>query len=239
MSTAAVVIIGDEILSGKFRDENGPFLTDQLRARGVALRRLVVVSDDIPQIAAEVARCAADHDWVLTTGGVGPTHDDVTLEAIAVAFDRPLELRAELVALMERFEMTLDDATRRMATLPQGCELVVSADSVYPVLRLENVFILPGVPRLVQRKFADIAPFLGTHAPLHTARVRASSRESEVAAALAVIDTRHPAVAIGSYPRFGEEWRLVVTLESDDPVALERARAEVRAALGAAAEDAS
>lgn len=215
MLTAAVIIIGDEILTGKFPDENGPFLIRRLRELGVSLLRVVTIRDDRETIADEVRRCAALADHVFTTGGVGPTHDDLTFEGVAAAFGLPLEERPELVALLRQFGLALDPMNLRMATVPVGTELLHPDAWGYPILRVRNVVILPGVPKIMRSKFEALAPSLAGEA-LHTARVYAGDRESEVAVPMAEVAAQYPQVSIGSYPRFDEEIPLIVTFEGAD-----------------------
>jgi molybdenum cofactor synthesis domain-containing protein len=224
---AAVIIIGNEILSGKFADENGPFLITELRERGVRLVRLVTID----AIADEVLRCSELADIVITTGGVGPTHDDLTFEGVAQAFGVGVELNAELVAIMERFGLPLHDANLRMATVPSGTELVHDPSVGFPVVQVRNVYVLPGIPKLVRLKFAAIAPRLkGT--VLHTDRVYVDDWESGIATALGDIVNAFPTVEIGSYPRSGEgPFRTLLTLESEDAQAVEQAVASMRASL--------
>jgi len=231
MSTAAVVIIGDEILSGKFADENGPFFIARLRALGVRLARIVTIPDDIDVIAAEVRAASDAFDHVFTSGGVGPTHDDVTLEGIARAFDRPLTTHPDLVAVMRRFDIPLDDANLRMARVPKGTVLVADPAMHYPMVLVENVWVFPGIPKLLRRKFNAIAHrFSGP--TLHLARVYTDELETAIAVRLTAVDAAHPSVAIGSYPRFGEgDFRVIVTLEATDADALEAARAAVAACV--------
>lgn len=230
MPSAAVVIIGDEILTGKFADENGPFLIRRFRALGCDLVRLVTIGDRVDEIADEVRRCSAVADHVITTGGVGPTHDDRTLEGIARAFELPLEQREELAALLDRFSLPRNETNLRMATVPQGAELVLSRSS-YPVVRVRNVWVFPGVPRLMQAKFEEIAArFAGDRVCCE--RLYTDQHETEIAPLLFRVQEAHPEVAIGSYPRFGEEsFRVILTLESRDAGAVARAAAELRAAL--------
>lgn len=231
MPTVAAVIIGREILTGKFADENGPFFIRRLRALGADLRRLVVVDDVVEAIADEVRRCAAAHDHVFTTGGVGPTHDDVTLEAIAQAFGVPLVLEPRLVEAMERFQIEPTEANLRMARLPRGSELVDDVSTSYPIVRCRNVWVLPGVPRLMQRKFESIAPRLRGPA-IHGRRLLLDVNETDISDRLTSIAAEHPLVDIGSYPRFGEgEPRVILTLESRSEEALQAADAALCAAL--------
>lgn len=230
MPTVAAVIIGREILTGKFADENGPFFVRRLRQLGADLKRLVVVDDDLEAIAEEVRRCAARHDHVFTTGGVGPTHDDITLEAIARAFDVPLVLEDRLVDVMDRFDIPHTEANLRMARLPEGSDLVDGGASSYPIVRCRNVWILPGVPKLMQRKFETIAPRL-RGPEIHCTRLLLDVHETDIAEALTAVVALHPAVDIGSYPRFGEEARVILTLESRSESALQAADDALCAAL--------
>jgi molybdenum cofactor synthesis domain-containing protein len=231
VTVASVVVIGNEILTGKFADENGPFFVRRLRELGVDLRRLCVVADTLDDIADEVARCAAVSDVVFTTGGVGPTHDDLTFEGVARAFGVPLVVHPELRATLEAFGVPLTAAHLRMATVPEGSELVTGERVRVPIVRCRNVFVLPGVPALAHRGFEVIAPMLGG-TPVRCLRIYARNAEGEVADAMTSTAEAWPAVAIGSYPRFdAEDHTLIVTLESRDPAALAAARAQLEPAL--------
>jgi molybdenum cofactor synthesis domain-containing protein len=231
MPTVAVVIIGDEILTGKFADENGPYLISRLRALGADLRRLVTISDDPALIAAEVSACAAAHDLVVTTGGVGPTHDDRTLEGIARAFDAPLQVRSELTELLTRYGLPLTETNLRMAAVPQGAELVLGPQASFPAVRVRNVWIFPGIPKLMQAKFEQVAHlFAGEQ--VRAVRLYVEEPETEIAARLMDTAQRFPSVTIGSYPRLGEgAYRVIVTLESRDDEALGAASSELRGSL--------
>jgi molybdenum cofactor synthesis domain-containing protein len=223
MPTAAVLIIGDEILTGKFADENGPFAIRRLRELGCDLGRVAVLRDVIGEIAAEVARSAREFDIVLTTGGVGPTHDDVTFEGVAAGLGLPLELRPELLGLIRHYGLPENPASLRMATVPAGAELVgLDRPSDVPVLHVANVYIFPGVPRLFQRKFELVAArFAGEL--VATARLATPAEEVEIAAHLGDVQRRWPGVAIGSYPRYEGDRHVLVTLESRDRTALSAA----------------
>jgi len=234
MPTAAVIVIGDEILSGKFRDENGPYLIDRLRTLGCDLKRLVMVPDVVGDIAAEVRRCADAFDFVFTSGGVGPTHDDVTIEAVARAFGVAVEQRPELVEILRRFHVPEDEATLRMAAAPVGAELVDHAGLRYPILRMRNVWMFPGIPRLLREKFENIAQRFAGEA-VRVARVYTTEHETSIAARLEAVAAHHPTVAFGSYPRFGEgAYRVIITLESRDADALQRATEELSHAVAVA-----
>jgi molybdenum cofactor synthesis domain-containing protein len=232
--TAAIVIIGDEILTGKFDDQNGPFLIRRLRELGLTVRRISVVADEIDDIASEVRRCSDRFDVVFTSGGVGPTHDDVTLMAIAQAFAVSLHIDDELMSLMNEYGLPSDEATRRMAAIPEGGELLCSGSMAFPALRCRNVYVLPGIPKLFRAKFEAIADhFAGP--PIYTARLITIEFETAIAERLTGVNDRHPDVSIGSYPR-PEERRVIVTLESTDQSALNAAVQEMKTALGVTGE---
>src|SRR5262245_48845972 len=147
--TAAVLLIGDEILSGKVEDENARFLIGELRELGVALRRIEVIPDTIEEIATSVLRCADGFDHVFTSGGVGPTHDDRTMEGIARAFESRLVRHPTIERLLrEHFGESLVERNLRMADIVEGAELVVTDSSSWPVVFVRNVCVLPGVPEL-------------------------------------------------------------------------------------------
>ncbi len=157
MSTAAIVVIGNEILSAKVTDENGPFLARELRALGVDLRRIETVPDEIPLIVDSLNRCLASAKWVFTSGGIGPTHDDVTIAAIAQAFGRKVVLDTSTLQLLEaRYGAKLNAARKRLAEVPEGARVEFHEGYLFPVISLENVVILPGVPSLLREGFSRI-----------------------------------------------------------------------------------
>jgi len=220
MPTAAALIIGDEILSGKFEDENGPFLIARLRTLGCDLKRIVVLADDHEDIAGEVARCSTAYDFVITTGGVGPTHDDITLESISRAFGLALVLEPTLLEVLLDYGLPDNGATRRMVHIPEGTELVWERGLPYPVLVVRNVYVFPGVPKLMHAKFEHIAHRFAGEA-VGTARLYVTQGETEIAQTLGQVQDAHPTVDIGSYPRWGEgPFRVIVTVESRDATAL-------------------
>ena len=214
MPTAAIVVIGDEILSGKFADENAAFLIGQLRTLGVELRRITVIPDDLDDIAATVRDAAARCDHVFTSGGVGPTHDDVTIAAIAKAFGVGVERNAELEAKVRGYwKDKLADANLRLVDIPVGSELVYGKDQIWPVVAFQNVYILPGVPALFRRKFIDIADRFRAE-PVTAARLYVDADEGDLAPHLDAVVAAHATVKIGSYPRFSErDFKVLLTLE--------------------------
>lgn len=230
--TAAIVVIGDEILTGKYRDENSPWLIDRCRQLGLDLVRIAVVPDVIEQIAEEVDRCRKLADWVFTSGGVGPTHDDLTMSGIAHAFGVGLERRQELVDILtRRFGDALTDDALRMADLPVGADLWWDGEIFFPQVVVANVVIFPGVPGLLRMKFDAICDRLGG-IPVHTARLRTSAAEAAIAHTLRLAQERWPQVRIGSYPRYETRpWTVVVILDSRQPDLLAACRAWLQTQL--------
>ena len=223
--TAAVVIIGNEILTGKTQDANAHFLILELHDLGVALRRIVMIPDEVPEIAAAVRDCSARFDYVFTSGGVGPTHDDVTIEGIAEAFGRPIVRHPGLVAVIrDTFGRATDEAHLRMADAPQGSELIYAATTAWPVLVTENVYILPGVPKIFCAKFAAIRERFRA-APYHTAAIITREDEFDLAGRLNQVAAMSPGVAIGSYPSFESgNYHVKITIEANEDETFKRAR---------------
>lgn len=230
MPTAGIVVIGDEILSGKFVEENAAFLIGELRALGVELRRITVVPDDLEDIAATVLELSRRFDYVFTSGGVGPTHDDVTMAAIAHGFGTTLTRHPDLEARIRGYwKDKLADANLRLADVPAGATLVYGKDQIWPVVAYQNVYIMPGVPSLFRRKFVDIRDQFRA-VPVTAARLYIDLEEGMLAPHLDAIVAAHPSVKIGSYPRFSEtDFKVLVTLEGADT-------GEVASAFAALAE---
>jgi molybdenum cofactor synthesis domain-containing protein len=214
VATAGIVIIGDEILTGKFADENAAFLIGELRALGVELRRIVVIPDEIDDIAATVTEMAGRCDVVFTSGGVGPTHDDVTMAGIARGFGTRVVREPVLEDRVRAYwGARLAEANLRLADVPEGAELVYGRDQVWPVVAYRNVYILPGVPALFRRKFIDIRDRFRAM-PVTVARVYIDADEGQIAGELDLVVAAFPAVRIGSYPRFTErDFKVLITLE--------------------------
>ena len=225
MSTAAIVVIGNEILSAKVVDENGPFLARELRALGVELRRIETVPDEVPLIVDSLKRCLASAKWVFTSGGIGPTHDDVTIAAVAEAFGRRVVLDESTMKLLRaRYGDNLNPARTRLAEVPEGSRVEFHEGYLFPVISLENVTILPGVPSLLREGFTRIRDRFRV-APIFSHALYFTVGEGVLAEHLDATVARFPAVGIGSYPRFDEtDHRVKVTFDGRD----ER---EVRAAL--------
>jgi molybdenum cofactor synthesis domain-containing protein len=215
--TAAIVVIGDEILSGKFAEENAAYLIRELRALGVAVRRVEVIPDVIDEIAEAVRGAAGRYDHVFTSGGVGPTHDDVTIAGIArgfgVAVVRHPVLEAELRAY---YGPRLAEHNLRMADVPDGAIMLPADHPSWPVTTFKNVYILPGVPIIFRRKFDAIRERFRV-APFFLRRVYCMAEEGAIAPHLDAVVADFPGVAVGSYPRFDvPEYRVLVTLEAKE-----------------------
>src|SRR5690348_16648921 len=146
--SCALVVVGNEILSGKVQDSNAYFAARELRKIGVALNRIAVIPDDLKPIADEVAYCARTFDFVLTSGGVGPTHDDITMEAVAMAFGRKLVIDPELERVIRQHFTERIATGMKMAEVPQGAVLNAAGDIRFPTVQVENVYILPGIPQI-------------------------------------------------------------------------------------------
>lgn len=223
--TAAIVVIGNEVLSGKVTDVNSPFLLRELYALGVQVRRVVTIPDVLETIAHEVREASRNHDFVFTSGGIGPTHDDLTIPGIAAAFDLPLESHPMLVKLAtERYQEKITEATLRMTRLPVGTELVFGGHLIFPVTVVRNVYIFPGVPEYLRAKFETIKERF-RDAPYHLIQIYTQQGESVLAAMLEQTLEQFPCIEIGSYPRFDtHEYKVMLTLESKELPLLEKAR---------------
>ena len=224
MPTAGILIIGNEILSGKVVDTNSPYLCKQLRALGVDVEQIVTIPDIIETIASTVKEMSENFDFVLTSGGVGPTHDDLTMDGVAAAFERPIEKNAVIEArLRESAKGELNESQLKMAMIPDGAALVDSGDLWFPAIIVENVFIFPGVPELLRKKFESIRErFQGV--PFQLKRVYVKQNETDLVPSLTNLLRDFPELLLGSYPRFHEtSFRVMLTLESRDTDYLRRA----------------
>lgn len=235
MRTAAIVLIGNELLSGKIQDENATWLARRLRGLGVDLRRISVVPDDPSAIIDEVRRVHAQVDHVFTSGGVGPTHDDITLATIAQAFGVPLVRDPDLAALIEYyFGDRLQPDHLRMADIPEGCALIRTEAMKWPVYNFREIYILPGVPKIFRAKFDAIADRFAS-GTIHLRNLYLDADEGSIAALLRAAQATH-AVMIGSYPRFdAPDHKVRITVESREAEAVDAAIATLLGGLPAAA----
>lgn len=215
--TAGIIIIGDEILSAKFEDTNSPFMAKELRRRGIDLRRVVIIPDSIDEISREVRLFSGLFDYVFTTGGIGPTHDDMTIAGVAAAFGVKVVTHQELRdALAGRFPGQLTAERLRMAEVPEGSGLFRDGVSLLPTIVFRNVHIFPGIPELLRKKFPVLLQSFPGSPPKLT-KVYVNEFESEIAPVLNTIVDQYSKVKIGSYPFFEQkDFRVIVTFESDD-----------------------
>ncbi|HLW71452.1 MAG TPA: competence/damage-inducible protein A [Candidatus Binataceae bacterium] len=208
--------MGNEILSGKVQDSNSYFAARELRRIGVTLDRIAVVPDELKTIAEEIAQAARTHNFVISSGGVGPTHDDITMEAVAIAFGRKLVMHPELERLI-RAHFTERLATGlKMAEVPEGAVLNDTDDLRFPTVQVENVYILPGIPQIFQRKLTALLDRFATD-PYFLRVIYTSAGEGVIAEHLNACMRAYPELLLGSYPRLGDpEYRVKLTLESKD-----------------------
>ena len=226
--TAGIILVGNEILSGKIVDANASYLCRELRGLGVEVRRITVIPDEVDLIALEVARFSADYDVVFTSGGVGPTHDDVTIEGVARAAGVAVVRHPALVALLRGFYRdTLNEAHLKMAEVPEGAELLADESVRFPTILMRNVYILPGVPEIFRRKFDALRERFRDQ-PIFLKNVFVSIGEGSLADHLNALVREYPELLCGSYPEFSNpEYKVKVTLESRDLAFLDRALAEL------------
>lgn len=228
--TAAVIIIGNEILSGRTRDANLSYLGKRCDELGIHLREARVIPDEEAVIVGTVNLLRASTNYVFTTGGIGPTHDDITAAAIARAFGVELERNAEAVAMLINYYPPgmVNEARLKMADIPRGAALIPNPVSGAPGIHIGNVFVLPGVPSILQAMFEGITDRLIGGAPMLTLSIRTNLAEGAFAADLGRIQTQCPQVSIGSYPYFREGRPGVnLVLRSIEPEALDLATAMV------------
>jgi len=231
--TAAALIIGNEILSGKIQDTNLVELARLLRSLGIKLQRVVVVADETATIAKEVSALASSHEYLFTSGGVGPTHDDVTLEAIAAAFGVPIVVDLTLEGMFrDHYGDRINEGHLRLARVPRGTRLVSTASERWPVAVLENVWILPGVPEIFRRKLRIVREHLEADAPFLSRAVFTKMDEASLKRVLDEIVGNHPTVEIGSYPNFSDPtYRTKITFDGTEAGPIERAVDELVALL--------
>ncbi|MBM4129124.1 MAG: competence/damage-inducible protein A [Nitrospira sp.] len=222
--TAGIIIIGDEILSGKIQDVNSQFILRELRRRGIDVRRICVIPDDIQEIAKEAKECSERFDYVFTSGGIGPTHDDVTIEAISGAFG----VRTVCNDFMKKFLQEiygehLTPEQLKMAEVPEGSTLIGEGLIKFPLIQFKNIFILPGIPEYLVEKFYVLGE-LFDEPQILLKKVYIKEHEPELAPILNEIVRSHKNVKIGSYPVVrNTEYHVMVTLESLDDKCLSNA----------------
>jgi molybdenum cofactor synthesis domain-containing protein len=202
--TAAMIVIGDEILSGRTQDTNTHYLAGKLTEAGISLEEVRVVSDVHDRIVAAVREMSAAYDHVFTSGGIGPTHDDITADAVGAAFGVHVDVRDDARALLaahyEKQGSELNEARLRMARIPEGATLIDNPVSVAPGFKIENVHVMAGVPTVMKAMVASILPTLTGGAPLLSQSLRVIRGEGDIAGPLGVLAVANPDVSFGSYP---------------------------------------
>lgn len=230
--TAAMLVIGDEILSGRTRDANMHHLAGQLTEAGIDLTEVRIVSDDAPAIIAAVQALSASYSHVFTSGGIGPTHDDITADCIAAAFDTPIDIRDDARALLQahydRSGQELNTARLRMARIPDGATMIDNPVSTAPGFTLGNVHVMAGVPSVFQAMIASVLPTLSGGAPLLSRSLCVVRGEGDIAGPLGEFAARHPDLSVGSYP-FQKDgiYGANLVVRGQDAAALDAAMAEL------------
>ena len=232
--TACVLIIGNEILSGRIQDANLSFLAKGLNEAGVRLREARVIPDDPAAIVATVNEVREKFDYVFTTGGIGPTHDDITAECIAAAFGVPLIIHPEARRLLETHYPpgAINEARLRMARMPEGSELLLNPISRAPGFRIGNVYVMAGVPQVMQATFSELKYRLRGGATMLSRAVSCGLGEGTIAAELASLQDRYPDLEIGSYPYFRRsDFGTTLVVRGTDPERIAAAVAELMALI--------
>lgn len=214
IKTAAIIIIGNEILSGKVQDSNSFLLASELRALGVSLMRISVIPDDIMTIGNEVFSFSKNFDYVFTSGGVGPTHDDVTAAGIAQGFGVKLIRHPVLEEkFRQRYGESCNEAVLKMAEVPEGAELIDFGNSRFPLVVFRNIYIFPGIPKYLREKFRLIKERFRCPA-LYLKKLYLDAEEADIAAALNIAVSENKEVSFGSYPILDNpEYKIIVTVE--------------------------
>lgn len=235
--TAAVLVIGDEILSGRTKDKNIGYIADYMTALGIDLKEVRVVSDDETAIVSALNALRSAYTYVFTTGGIGPTHDDLTADCIAKAFGVELEFHPEAVAIMKervaKMGGELNEARMRMTRIPKGGALVANKVSGAPGFWIGNVIVMAGIPAVMNAMLDEVAPKLKTGVKMISETVRADAREGDVGTELGAIAKAHPDTIIGSYPFIDEKGgpNTNLVIRSRDAGKLAAAKAAVEAML--------
>ncbi len=231
--SAAILVIGNEILSGKIRDENVHYLTKELFAIGVTVRRVIMCPDEIEVIAADLNALREAHDVVFTTGGVGPTHDDVTLEAVARALGRKIVRASEIERMVRKhFGDETTEGHLRMADVPEGATLVRSGEMPWPTVQIENVYVFPGVPQILHLKFPVLRDRLRSDTQFVSRLLFTHADEFELADLLDEAASAHPKVIIGSYLAWdAPDYAVRLTFDGTDEDAVDAALNHVRAGI--------
>jgi len=236
--TAAMLVIGDEILSGRTRDANMYYLAGELTAIGIDLKEVRMVSDDADAIVAAIKALSAGYDTVITSGGIGPTHDDITADCVAAAFDDKIDVRDDARALLQaHYDSTgkiLNDARLRMARIPDSATLIDNPVSIAPGFKLKNVHVMAGVPSVFKAMVASVLPTLSGGTPLLSETYRIDRGEGDIAGPLGTLAEKYSDLSIGSYPfQQDGKYGANIVLRGPEAARIEAALAELKAAFPA------
>jgi molybdenum cofactor synthesis domain-containing protein len=234
--TAAILIIGDEILSGRTKDKNIGFIADTLTDIGIDLEEVRIVSDKEDAIVEAIRALSGRYDFVFTSGGIGPTHDDITADSIAKAFDLPIGIDQRAVDLLMPFwkgrGIEPNESRLRMARIPEGAKLIHNSVSAAPGFVVKNVFIMAGVPSIMQAMMDEVVKMLPASAPVLSETIEAHRGEGDIAVPAATVQKAFPAVRIGSYPYHdGQRFTTRLVLRSRDRELLASAKSAMIEAL--------
>ena len=223
--TAAALVVGNELLSGKVQDENVLALARALRELGVRLERVVMILDDVEVIAREVRELSRQYDVLFTSGGVGPTHDDLTIEGVARALGVPVVRNERMDGMLRAHYLErCTEGHLRMALVPEGAELVTSAEVTWPAVVVKNVWLLPGVPEIFRMKLGLLRERLGMGTPFMTRAVYTKMDEGDLKPLLDAVVAAHPDVEVGSYPKWSDPtYRTKLTFDARETGAVEAA----------------
>jgi len=229
---AEILIIGNEILSGKIADEHSGFLCREFRALGVDVRRIVVLPDEIEVIAEAIRQAWGRNDLIISTGGIGPTHDDVTIAGVAQGLGRPVVRHPTLESIIrDAYGDQLPDAVWRLAEVPEGAELISATGLRVPVVKVEKLYLFPGVPEIFRRKFEAIKARF-QEAPFFLKKIYLAVGEERIVAALERVVKKFPEVLLGSYPVINRpDYQVLLTVESKNAAVLDEAYQDLTANL--------
>ena len=236
--SAAVILIGNELLSGSIEDRNLAHIAKTLEVKGIRVRETRIIPDIESEIVAAVNTLRAKYDYVFTTGGIGPTHDDITSDSIAAAFGIPNVLQQDVFDIIKGYldnkNIEFTAAAQRMAYAPEGAEIIKTEHSIVPGYRIDNVFVMAGVPRIMRQMLEGVIAHLKTGITINNAAVHANVGEGEIAAALELIQNAHPDIDIGSYPQDTDsvisQYRVIFVVKGTDLTEIDTTCNEILAA---------
>ncbi|KQO80842.1 competence/damage-inducible protein A [Rhizobium sp. Leaf262] len=236
--TAAMLAIGDELLSGRTKDKNIGHLADVMTMSGIDLKEVRIVADEEQDIVEALNALRQRYDYVFTSGGIGPTHDDITADAVSAAFGLPCEHDADAMRLLGDMyrvrEMEFTDARKRMARMPRGARHITNPVSVAPGFIVENVYVMAGVPQVFQAMLDNVIPTLKTGSKILSRAVRSPFGEGDIGTLLTGVQKSHPETSIGSYPKYdGQRFSTEIVVRARDNAALEAAAQDVVAMIDA------